>query len=227
MDALKLAKSVKVLPPGNPKRKENLDSWHKGSHPETKTPDGTPRVFYHGTGGDFSVFNPQHRKDSVRSIFVSHTPDFADLFASDKDYKADDKPASIMPVHVSTKNPFDYENPEHVDMVLKELKKNKDFMEDYGNEFKDYAKGIAEGNWNAIEDPFVQDVIQNHHDGFFAQGNGNRFLSVYNPNQLKSATGNNGNFDPQNPDIRKAQGGSIHMIHGTHVGSNVRFTGAR
>jgi len=211
-----------VIPHDNPRRAENLAAWHGGSHPETLNPDGTPRVFYHGTSGDFSVFNPEHRSRSVRSIFVSHTPEFANQFATEDFSGKKEKNANIMPVYVHTHNPFDYRNDYHVDGVLKSLLRNKDFMDDHREDFDDYAKGIASGHWHYIEDPWVQDAIKYRHDGFFAQGNGQRFLSVFDPRQIKSATGNNGNFDPNERDITKTDGGAVGYADGGETQDRVQ-----
>ena len=171
-------------------REKNLAAWHEGSHLETMTTKGKPRVFYHGTGGDFSVFNPEHRSESVRSIFLSHTPEFANQFATEDYPSKKGKAANIMPVYVSVKDPFDYQDKEHVDNLLEDLGRNKDFMMDHEDDIDEYRNNIKKGNWQYIEDPWVQDSIQKRHDGFFAEGNGHRFLSVYRSNQIKSATGN-------------------------------------
>jgi len=201
-----------VIPHGDPRREENLAKWHRGSHPATKNPDGTPKVFYHGTLYDFSAFDPakknaQHR-GRASAIFASPDPKLANHFASPDYPEEGDKP-NVMPVHVSTKNPFDYENPTHVKNALSSLTADKDFMDFHREEFRDYIKGLSQGDWRYIEDPWVQDHIRENHDGFFAKGNGTKFVAVYNPEQIKSATGNQGTFDPSNPDITKADGGDV------------------
>jgi hypothetical protein len=202
---------------GSVDREKNLAAWHEGSHSSTKNPDGTPKVFYHGTRNDFSEFNKEHRSQSTRSIFVSQTPEMAHFFATVEH----DKPGkpNIMPLFVHTKNPFDYENPDHVKKILNTLAQEKDLVELEGPEvLQHYKKGLEKGDWNTIEDPWVQDAIEKNHDGFFAHGffdpgdgssRGEKFLSVFNPNQVKSATGNQGTFDPSNPDITKADGGAL------------------
>ena len=201
-----------VIPHGDPRREENLAKWHRGSHPATKNPDGTPKVFYHGTLYDFSAFDPakknaQHR-GRASAIFASPDPKLANHFASPDYPEEGDKP-NVMPVHVSTKNPFDYENPIHVKNALSSLTADKDFMDFHREEFRDYIKGLSQGDWRYIEDPWVQDHIRENHDGFFAKGNGTKFVAVYNPEQIKSATGNQGTFNPSNPEITKADGGDV------------------
>ena len=59
---------------------------------------------------------------------------------------------------------------------------------------------------------------------------------AFHPHQIKSATGNNGHFDPSNPDIDKSEGGTVephvhpaYHIHGTHIREEIHgkpvFTG--
>jgi ADP-Ribosyltransferase in polyvalent proteins len=204
---------------GDPQRAKNLARWHEDSHPETKNPDGTPRVFYHGTTNDFSKFRMGRHGQPVKAIFASSTPELADFFAMPQFEEEGDVP-NVMPIHVKAKNPFNYENPHHVHKILMGLRGQKDFMDDYGKtDWEKYENGIKNGDWRYIEDPWVQEQIRgNKHDGFFANGRKTKFLAVYDPTQVKSATGNNGNFDPHDPDITKADGGSISKDTAIHKG---------
>jgi len=108
---------------------------------------------------------------------------------------------NIMPVYVSAQNPFDYANPTHVQQVVDELNKNFD---SYGRKIGDKEKGdIARGNWERIEKAHVQKAIKDlNFDGFYVSEGGKKNLAVYEPSQIKSATGNVGTFDRENPDIR-------------------------
>jgi hypothetical protein len=47
------------------------------------------------------------------------------------------------------------------------------------------------------------------HDSFYVKEHGMKNLGVYNSNQLKSATGNQGSYALDNPDVTKADGGFI------------------
>jgi len=47
------------------------------------------------------------------------------------------------------------------------------------------------------------------HDSFYVYENGQKNLAVYNPSQVKSATGNRGTFDPQSHKITEARGGEV------------------
>lgn len=100
--------------------------------------------------------------------------------------------SNIMPVYVSAQKPFDYQNRAHVQRVLEELT-NPD----------DWADEIARGTWSVIESDEVQEAIQMaNFDGFYVQEGGDKNLAVYEPTQVKSATGNIGTYDVNNPDIR-------------------------
>jgi hypothetical protein len=99
---------------------------------------------------------------------------------------------NILPVYVSAQNPFDYQKPSNVKRVLEELT-NPD----------DWADEIASGSWSAIESDEVQEAIQMAgFDAFYVQEGGYKNLAVYEPTQIKSATGNTGAYDVNNPDIR-------------------------
>ena len=99
---------------------------------------------------------------------------------------------NIMPLYVRAENPFDYQNPRHIARL----------RESFGND-ESVMEGLISGDWNTIESEDVQAVIKDEgFDGFYVKERGKKNLAVYNPAQLKSATGNRGTFDPNNPDIR-------------------------
>lgn len=104
--------------------------------------------------------------------------------------------ANIMPVYVSAKNVFDYENAAHVDALQVDSTVLKAGI------YIDW-KGIKNGSWVTIESAEVQAAIKKAgFDGFYVKEGGRKNLAVYTSNQIKSAIGNNGEFDINNPDIR-------------------------
>jgi hypothetical protein len=106
---------------------------------------------------------------------------------------------NIIPVYVYAKNPFDYQNKEHVERVVSEI--NKDGKNGSGRPLGDYYRdGIERGIWNDIEEGRVQAAIKRlGFDAFYVSEGGNKNLAVYQPNQIKSAF----NKAPtQSPDIR-------------------------
>lgn len=115
---------------------------------------------------------------------------------------------NIMPLYVKTENPFDYENPEHVDAVMSKV---KEILGEEG-----YSKDrMSSGDWPAIEDETVQEAIKDlGFDGFYVEEGGNKNLGIYNPNRIKSAIGNRGTYDIEDADITKAKGGVVRMAGG-------------
>jgi hypothetical protein len=108
---------------------------------------------------------------------------------------------NIMPVHVNATNPFDYENPQHVEALYNELSKADGAPSTHS---------IGHGAWDLLELPHVQAGIKNlGHDSYFVQEGGQKNLGLYKPEQIKSAIGNEGSFNPLDPDITKKEGGEI------------------
>jgi len=158
---------------------------------------------YHGTRYDFSEFDPGHR-----GVFVSPNKKFADSFTIDAGGSS--KGGNIMPVHVNVTNPFDYENPQHIEELKNRL------TESIGPSYaKNYGKRVGEGSWSYIEHPQIQNTIKDMgHDSYYVSEGGVKNLGVYDPRQIKSATGNQGTYDPTVPDITKAEGGLMHLAGG-------------
>lgn len=103
--------------------------------------------------------------------------------------------ANIMPLYVKAENPFDYSNPDHASRVAEYVSK---IDKGGANE-----AGISSGQWGIIESGSVQKAIRAlGHDGFYVVEGGVKNLAVYEPTQLKSVTGNNGEYSSTNPDIR-------------------------
>lgn len=92
---------------------------------------------------------------------------------------------NIMPLYVSAQNPFDYDNPEHVDAVVAELNKSTN---SWGQPRGESAKGyLATGNWEEIEKPSTQVAIKAAgFDGFYVKEAKRKNLAVYEQTQLKS-----------------------------------------
>jgi len=156
--------------------------------------DGKPMVMYHGTRGDFTSFQPG-------LIFTSPTPMVANKFAANDMLYSPDKPgiesgANVMPVYVRATNPFDYENPEHVNQLFKLIKDN------YAFPSRPAAKRmLGEGQFKLIEEN-VDAIKELGFDGLYVEEFGEKNLAVFKSTQIKSATGNRGTYDVNSPDIR-------------------------
>ena len=193
--------SVKdYIPHDDPRRARNLKKFHG------KTPDAIKNTrWYHGTNQNFQAF----QRGKSGAIFVSPDPEFASFFATDED--RDYGEPNVMPVHVRAEKPFDYENVKHLNALAEAL--GPQLIND--PRLMDTFNQVREGFWGAIEDRTIQKGIRSlGHDSFFVKerdesGEPSKNLAVYDPSQLKSATGNNGNFAREEDDITKAAGGSV------------------
>ena len=127
----------------------------------------------------------------------------------------------IYPVHISAKRLFDARNPEHMNEIGVGPRKDWDF--------RDLERHVPDMKKTGF-DSFLDFEHGTHYDdGEPMNPSG---IAVFHPHQVKSAIGNNGHFDPHDPDITKSGGGDVegmmhpaHAVHGIHVGSNVMFTG--
>ena len=105
--------------------------------------------------------------------------------------------ANILPLYVAAKNPFDYENPKHVDKLINTIESGGGYVDDVE------IKNIKLGRWAAIEENHIQKaLIDSRCDGFFISEGGEKNLAVYDRRQIKSAVGNVGEFSPKSKDIR-------------------------
>jgi hypothetical protein len=161
---------------------------------------------YHGTDKSFSQFKPKHGM-----IFLAHKPDFAnDYTTSNPDIVQKRKLSpNVMPVHVNVKNPWDYENKSHVDALHNKLAEHPHI----GPNFAPSKSRLSSGDWSMLEDPAVQQSLKKMgHDAFYLNEGGYRNVGVFDPRRVKSAIGNRGTYDVNDPDITKAQGGSIKPV---------------
>lgn len=147
---------------------------------------GEPLVVYHGILNSFNVFS------NDRGIhFVSDDPKFVDKFVTQNGGDFADG-ANVMPLFISSKNPFDYTNKKQVGKlsVMAGLSSSA-------------VSEIKKGKWQRIEDRTIIESIKDlGFDGFYVNEDGVKNLAVFNSNQIKSASSNTGAFSKENDDIR-------------------------
>ena len=155
--------------------------------------EGRPMVAYHGSPNEFNIFSER------KPIFVSTNPNDAEFFASLKRLgKAQGKPY-IYPLWVRAEKPFDYENQNHIDEIRRTYRAFLDSRNDSGN-LPETA--IKNGIWSIIENSDVQQAIKDAgFDSFYVLEGGKKNLAVFDANQVKSVTGNTGEFG-ETKDIR-------------------------
>jgi hypothetical protein len=178
------------------KRNANLAKFLKPSKVKDR--------MYHGTSNNFTSFGES-------PTFLTPNPKFASKYAKDKSMDSGNGTSglNVMPVHVSAKNPFDYQNKQHIDALHQELSKNPNL-----GPFTPSKQRLRSGSWNLLEDGLVQDAIKKlGHDSFFVKENSQKNLGVFDSRQIKSAIGNRGTYDTTNPDITKKRGGRVTHAH--------------
>lgn len=163
--------------------------WEKDPQNASKVVDenGEPRVVYHGTYGDFTVFD----KAKIGSATDYGIWGRGFYFTNMENTPYGNKKLALF---LNFRNPFifnDYKSAEEIGDYLNIWDGN--FHEDdrFGI-FRPYARGAAQIAGSAQE---------RGHDGLIAVlGKWTEYIA-FEPNQIKSATDNRGTFDPKNPDI--------------------------
>ena len=151
--------------------------------------NGVPRTYYTGTSKDkdFTSFNVGRH-----GAWFTTDPKEASQYAMENDsqghvwegggYKRTNTASRVIPAHLKASNPYTGDRPEHIRNAT------------------NYKK--AQSDW------FDQLRVAGHDAWVPASMNGNLAVMLKHPTQIKSAIGNNGNFDPKSPHIAKATGGA-------------------
>jgi hypothetical protein len=196
---------------------ENFYKWFGDSKVVDKR--GQPLRVYHGTQKDFQEF-----KSDTGLMYFSKTPRYASEFATNPHIKStvDDPQRSVMPVYLSIQKPLDllkFKNEliSHYEFAG-ELKNQG--VEINFNELHDTPWGITLGmgddvrawQWIRFNAKYLIPIFKSKgFDGIFMYENadtGDKQIQdiayvIFNNTQVKSATGNNGEYDKSNPDITK------------------------
>lgn len=169
---------------------------------------GQPIVLYHATKSDITVFNTEggNGKTSGTGLFMSSSPAIANTYAPRRD-------GAVYPVYASLQNPLivDFANENWnaggEGAVIELSDGTQDDLLSYFNvspgetvSTDDVARLARQRGNDGV-------IIRNVRDqGAYAPlDEANEFGDIYiafKPTQIKSAVGNNGEFDPTNPDIR-------------------------
>jgi hypothetical protein len=152
---------------------------------------GKPKVFYHITAKDFDTFKPGGFDPELSGPAMWFGDDPAALPAA-HNVRKDTEGANVMPVYLRMQRPL--------------------VMDDQAS--KEWARSAFADDWREfpllVTDKIVKDIKDEGYDGIiFRHGDGNTEYITFDPTQIKSAIGNDGNFDLTNPVITKAQGGTV------------------
>jgi hypothetical protein len=184
---------------------------------------------------NFRAFKPSEHGNYGPGIYLSDSPKIASNFA--QGIRADRKEAmpfgQVMKLHVSMKQPFHDEylkDPAWKDYIKSEIKNALWLSPHNPNNIKESSQQLIQkldDGTATVRDLFLRDTpdgtmvnqfgqnkihetIRNSgFDGIIAHGpDGSKEYVAFKPEQVKSAIGNSGKFDPADPDITKAEGGA-------------------
>ena len=184
--------------------------------------DGKPLVVYHGTNADFSAFDTgrlgaaTNARTAALGFFSTDNELVANRFADAT------SGANVMPIYVSIQNP--------VELGYRTAKeRSQSRAKDPFAAMQDAIANVAgKASWSQVTQEDVlawkSRLVNRGYDGIILRktvmdGDGGStsrtiadpyhdFYIAFRPEQIKSATGNNGNFDPANPDIRYSFAGA-------------------
>ena len=187
---------------------------------------------YHGTGqGDISAFKQPPRKkvpsgymwgqkgDETynRATFLSPDPEMANHFAKRGTKLAEDDAGqyAVYPVRAQIERPFDYQNPEHRELLSRFFQNQYDEWHKANPEAKRMPDVSMEHlldnpgiNFQSIESPEMLHAIEKlGFDSFYTSEGNAKNIGVFDPKKIKSDTGNRGTYDINEPEMNKAEGG--------------------
>jgi hypothetical protein len=187
-------------------------------------PDGSPKVMYHGTKQDIDEFKSQFQLNKEKygesanrlsfayglgGIYFTPDPNYANRYAR-TDLRKTKEQANVIPVYLHMENPYIYPGGIWADLREKFLNPIDSFL--YSRAVR---KNIKEKGFPDAEN--IKSMQVSRHGYMFARINeinklkakgydgiispdGNMFI-VFEPNQIKSAIGNKGTYNPESNKI--------------------------
>lgn len=190
--------------------KKWFGDWQKDPASASKVVDdkGEPLVVYHGTGEQFNSFKIGKNK---RSDSGAH-------FFTDDNNIASGYGKNIVPAYLTIKDPvtldfegkstvfFDgkYRTPSDLTKRIKEI--NRDIEKKYRIK-DDLREELDMLGWSPLYSDKIDGIILKNIDDNSSWSSTNKIANhyiVFEPTQIKSATGNSGAFNPLDPNISKA-----------------------
>lgn len=181
--------------------------------------NGDPLIMYHGTsragrdGDAFEMFDTYASNYGLMGMggYFTADPDVASSYTA----KGRGENPTVYPVFLSIKNPIDMDavaDPaawESGFEGVSEYHEGGDTNEAWYRAAEDMTRDEGFSRWEGAE-VMQNGLIAMGHDGVTHMGGGridpdsvrHRVYIAFDPEQIKSATGNAGTFDPGNPDIR-------------------------
>lgn len=180
--------------------------------------DGKPLVVYHGTGEDFDTFDPDRAGSNIDSGWLGKG-----IYASDNQETGSSyaslglnliKSPQVMPLYFSIKRPFYWGTKTRGirDLVLQGKSLPTEIHDAVIQRTGFEVNPDGESHINAADEKMLAEAItaelkERGYDGIIAETTTGKEIVAFNPSQIKSATGNRGTFDPNDPNILMARSG--------------------
>jgi len=190
----------KYMPPSELSLDPNFRRWFGNS--KTRDEYGEPRMFYHATPNDFSAFKPGGVDSNISgsamwfSPYAEYQPAFHRIGRGGGGFR---EGVNVKPVYLRMENPLLLDDPNMEGWA-------RDVFANGNREFphlmpKDWVDNIRSEGYDSVmytppERRYPNGELVKEHE-----------YIVFDPTQIKSATGNRGTYDPNDPDIGKARGG--------------------
>ena len=174
---------------------------------------GRPRVMYHGTAESFDAF----RRGRNSGFYFAADPVYASMYAGEN--------GSTMPVYLSIKNPLVITGEKFTPSglkgaVYKALRRVSPRFREYADLMKAFTEDRTSSGFLTGEQ--IKTLEGYGYDGIVNPSFGETV--VFHPEQIKSATGNRGTFDPASPDIRFSRSGIQSLTAAATAEINRTFT---
>jgi len=196
----------------------NQNFWQWFGQSKVVDRSGKPLKVYHGTQADFNEF-----KSETGLMYFSKTPKYASQFATNPNIKStiSNSQKSVMPVYLSIQKPLDllefkndfissYEFAAELKNRGVNIDSHKLYDSPWGS--KGFSNDTRVWQWIRFNAKYLLPIIKAGFDGIFmyedAEISYDKKIQdvayvVFEPTQVKSAIGNNGEYDKTNPYIIK------------------------
>ncbi|NYT44606.1 hypothetical protein H0A64_07170 [Alcaligenaceae bacterium] len=158
---------------------------------------GAPLVVYHGTKSDVTGFQlgKAKRRDAGwfgDGFYLSGSSELASSYAMrEADHSITERPANVMPLYVKLENPY------RIDLSQLSYDEGSNFTKKFGGN-DGFKQWLSENGYDGVigfRDPEIAGEGAQHWE-----------VVVFDPAQIKSATGNRGTFDANDPNILHQSG---------------------
>jgi len=190
----------KYMPPSELALDPNFRRWFGNS--KLRDEYGEPQRFYHATPKNFDVFKPGGDDPNLSGLgiwlspYAEYQPAYHNVGARGGGFR---EGANVMPLYARMENPLMLDDPEMLGWA------------------RDVFAGGSREFPQVLPQRWVDDIRSEGYDSIIYKPkplkdvSGKEYPSdeyiVFDPTQIKSASGNRGTYDPNDPDIRKARGG--------------------